>query len=492
MKKLIILFILYFLISVCIEQNSNSVTIIDKTNIEIFDVVIIGGGISGLTAAFYLKDYNIKLLEKNNYCGGRTLSGKHNNLYYAKGTEYLGYPEKHLRKIINYLDLELIEIPSPMDAVYDKGKFYYGEDGIAAYYIQNSSLKELNRFIKTVSSLADKLEELDSDYIPKELEKYDKMSAANWIKEEGFSKVYYERLNVSARGLFGANLEEISALCLFPEIAYELEDAKPIDEDDVKYLNINPVTGEKTGAYTFKNGISEIPNALFQLLKEKIQLNSKVVNIQKTGTNYIITYNNNGSKKEILSKKIILAVPAPVVLKIARDIIKPTQLKDLKNVEYTTYITASLFSDKSIYNSAFDLTVPDGMFFSDLYDAFWGIRNTVKAEKNGGNILTEYIAPGSYKKEDLNNLTDKEIIDKTVTDLEKIFPNTKGMIKKYDIYKFKYAYPVMEPGSYQRILRLNKSNSGNVLLAGDYMLYPTFEAAVESGYEAAQIIIDND
>ena len=41
-----------------------------------FDVIIIGAGCSGLSAAKHMDDLKIKILEKNDYIGGRVNSGK--------------------------------------------------------------------------------------------------------------------------------------------------------------------------------------------------------------------------------------------------------------------------------------------------------------------------------------------------------------------------------------------------------------------------------
>lgn len=49
-----------------------------------------------------------------------------------------------------------------------------------------------------------------------------------------------------------------------------------------------------------------------------------------------------------------------------------------------------------------------------------------------------------------------------------------------------YAYPIMTLGAYQRLSRLHEITEGSLLLAGDYMIYPTFESAAESGYLAAR------
>ena len=44
----------------------------------------------------------------------------------------------------------------------------------------------------------------------------------------------------------------------------------------------------------------------------------------------------------------------------------------------------------------------------------------------------------------------------------------------------------MTPGAYKRLTRLHHITRGGLQLAGDYMIYPTFEAAADSGEWAAE------
>jgi hypothetical protein len=83
-------------------------------------------------------------------------------------------------------------------------------------------------------------------------------------------------------------------------------------------------------------------------------------------------------------------------------------------------------------------------------------------------------------------MTDEEILQNVYADLDKVFPGVQAQIVGYDLQRFPYAYPVMTLGAYKRLTRLHEITQGGLLLAGDYLIYPTFEAAVESGYLAAQ------
>ena len=189
-----------------------------------FDVVIIGAGISGLTAAYFLKEHHIKVLEKEGRVGGRTVTGIHRTFHYAKGTEYLGRPYGAMKTMVNELNLKVVEIPSPMDARFHSGTFWYGYDGIARLLIKNSDLATYNRFGRTVVGLIKEYEE-PPDFDPNsDLAKLDYISAAAWFDREDFPQIYREIYNVTSKGLFGANMDEISALNFLPEIAFDFED----------------------------------------------------------------------------------------------------------------------------------------------------------------------------------------------------------------------------------------------------------------------------
>lgn len=84
--------------------------------------------------------------------------------------------------------------------------------------------------------------------------------------------------------------------------------------------------------------------------------------------------------------------------------------------------------------------------------------------------------------------TEHELLRKVYADLEKIFPGATRRVVGHDIQRFEHAYPIMSLGAYGRLLQLDRLNEGQLILAGDYTIYPTFEAAAQSGFIAAERI----
>lgn len=455
------------------------------------DVLVVGAGIAGLTAAYTLREQRIRVLEAADRPGGRTISGVRQGFHYAKGTEYLGEPTGVLKELIDALGLTPVEIPAPMDAHFHDGRFYYGESSLALLHIQESSREEYNRFVAQMQAAATDYEDVPDFDPDAELAELDEVTATEWFDTLEAPDIFYETYNVAARGLFGAALDEISALSAVPEIAFDFEGAESV-EDIADLEEVDPST-EASAAYTFRTGITELTDALAAALGERLELQATVQAITATDAGYQVTYlTADGATQMLTAHQVILAVPAPVALAIAAAVLTPEQQELLRQIPFAQYITCALFSDAPIFDQAFDLAVPDDRFMTDVYDSTWVQRHyDPDLRDQPVYIAGVYIAPDSYEDTTLIDLDDDEILERIYTDLSDIFPDVQEKVTGYDIQRFRYAYPVMLPGAYERLMRLHELNAdSDILLAGDYMIYPTFEAAAESGYLAAEMVLD--
>ncbi len=465
----------------------------DETETQ-YDVIVVGAGIAGLTTGYYLDDYDLDVLvlEKESRPGGRTVSGSHKGLVYAKGTEYLGKPSGSLAEILNDLEITPKEIPLPVDATYRNGLFYWSDEGLALMYISESSVAEYNAFVSAMLQYAVGYEDVPFFDLTSDLAVLDSMTADEWFDEQGFADIYRETFNVASRGLFGAGLDEISALSMIPESAFQYIGSTPITDTGDLENAPEQAAGERSFTYSFVTGITEVTDALAEHLGARVKTDAGVVRVEQEDENYTVTYaGDNATELTVTARSVVLAVPSPVVLDVADGVLGEEQKSLLKQISYAPYITVALFSLDPIFNQAFDLAVPDGLFFTDLYDSTWVQREyDPSAAQIDAHIVSAYVAPDSYTDMSLLQLTDEQVLENVYQDLEILFPGAQEKVAGYDIQRFLYAYPVMTPGAYSRLTRLHASTTGTLVLAGDYMVYPTFEAAVEAGRLAAEQIIE--
>ncbi|OAN13169.1 amine oxidase [Photobacterium jeanii] len=444
-----------------------------------YDYIVVGAGAAGLSAAFTLNEakQDFLILEKNHRVGGIAENGRKGQFHYAKGTEYLGEPYGALRNIVNKLNIPMVEIPTPMDASFYQGKMHVGSDKVALLTDKVSGEKQFKHFLHVLKSNLRMLSKA-------ELKALDNITAKQWFDDNKVDPFIQRRYDVMARGLFGANLNDISALSVLPEVAFDYLDTYSYSE--------LLMPSDESGSWTTKQGISLITDTIAKSLGSRLRLNSEVTKVAKVGDKYQVTFiqslPDRQTKKEsvVLTKKVIVATPAPIAAWIAKDVLTAQQKTLLSQVKYAQYVTIALFSKTPIFDQAFDLAILDGEVVTDLYDSTWVERHynpELKTVKEF--IASAYLAPKSAADTSLLALTDEQLMATTYDELSKVIPNIKQKVTGYDIKRFKYAYPVMTPGAYSRLATLRKSFNG-VYLAGDYMKYPTIEAAFSSGDEAAK------
>ncbi len=456
--------------------------------IERREIVVVGGGIAGLSSAWFLRDRDVLVLEKEPRAGGRAVSGRYRDFRYARGAEYLGEPVSALERIIADLGITPVEIPYPGDARFRDGTIYFGDGGVALMHIERSSVEEYNRFGATLQEAVKGYR--DVPYFEKtgEAARLDGMTARQYLVEKGFGGIYQEATNVACRGLFGASIDEISAHGFLPEIAFDFLEAEPVDDAGNLSAEPDPEDAEEgTGTYTFPGGLAELTDSLAERLGERIRLNATVVEVTSQGRWKRVAYRDSSGETRIVEALVvILAVPAPIALRLAPTLIEGERRTIMESIPYSSYATLALFTDRPVFDRAFDLGVPDGLFFTDIYDGTWVEKHCRPGLVEGkGCVLSLYIAPRSHLDRSLDTMPEAEILERAIADAETIFPGIGRRVVGHDLQRFPHAYPVMTPGAYARLDRLARVNSGTVLLAGDYTLYPTFEHAAISGYYAA-------
>lgn len=482
MMRTVLIFLLLFVSSgwrVCAEEAMP----------KSYDVIIVGGGIAGLTAAYYLDDFDVLLLEMQEQVGGRASSGQYKTISFARGAEYLGKPEEPLEEMIEELGLVPREVPAPADVKYHQGKFYYGEPGKARLLINQSNLNTLNRFASHLTDLYDSYDEIPELTLKGELARLDTISAKQWFTENNYPSIFHELFNVTARGLFGANLDEISALSVLPELAFDFEDFKGIENVSDLAEEFSGTSGS-TEMYTFDDGIAAIPQALARDMADSIQTGTKVTAITKVDGKFKVTCIKDNQKQYILwADAVIIATPAPVALTIGATVLSKEQQRLLGSVQYAPYSTVALFSNHPIFNKGFNLAIEDDQIFTDIYDSTWvasHFKENDKLTTVSPWVTLVYAPPSSFQDKTVIDLDDHELLARIFTALDMVLPGSSSKVIGHEITRYRYGLPVMVPGSYRRMIDLDKATGEGLFLAGDYLIYPTFEAAAASGQLAAE------
>lgn len=77
------------------------------------DFVIIGGGIAGLTSAYYLRDHDFLLLEQYDTLGGQSRGSNYRGIGYSYGAAYMNDMEDPVGSLLSSLSLKPIKLDNP-------------------------------------------------------------------------------------------------------------------------------------------------------------------------------------------------------------------------------------------------------------------------------------------------------------------------------------------------------------------------------------------
>lgn len=372
----------------------------DKNN-EIYDFVIVGGGLSGLYLLYKLlkqnKQLRICLLESNNKLGGRietikfkdkSVKNKACMIQYESGGARFSDLHTKLMKLLKLLDLDKDKIPIPSEVKFishPKNKYSTFLDTNSECKIQNIDdfIDILKKYIKTYN-ISDK-----------ELRKYTLYS---------FTQKFIDRE-------YTTNTKISNFIINFYEYWSEL---KILNAYDGLHL-FDKEFSNKIQYYILKNGYISIINSLLEKItkldkqneRHKIYLETYVKNFNKKTNFYKINYIGNKTSNNILCKHIVLAVSKNVLhnFNYLNKIPQFIKLKNAIKTEPLYRIYARYPIDKKTNKVWFHNL---GKVSTNLK-----IKYIIPIDASKGLIMISYM-DGKYARY-WNNLNNKDLLNNTNT-----------------------------------------------------------------------------
>ena len=326
-----------------------------KETIEL-DVLIIGGGISGLSAAYYLTQnnfHNFKIIELESKVGGNSRNGENLLTPYPLGAHYLPLPNIDDKDLITFLEHKQIIIGFDESGIPEIDQQYLSFSKQERLFIHNKwqdyilpkqgidkkDEDEIIRFCNFTNMLQDEMDKDGRYYfdIPisnsskeTKYKNLDLISMSKWLEDNNyFSSYLLEHIDYCCRDDYGLGISEVSAyagLCYF---------SSRKSKHWTKYEN---------SVITSASGNGQLVNLLKEGLENNIISNSIVYNLELTdeGVRSMIFNEIENKSYQYISKRVIVTTPQFITSRLI-----PERKKMTKSFFYNPWIVATIILDRN-------------------------------------------------------------------------------------------------------------------------------------------------
>jgi monoamine oxidase len=424
--------------------------------------IVIGGGLSGLTAAYELqnKGWQVTLLEAKPSMGGR--SG-------MATSEWIGNDKTQpvLNKYVS--TFKLGTTPAP-EFVRTPGYLIDGEYFSAADLAtkQPATADALKRYQKTLDDLARSIDDPQNPAATSTLHALDQITVSSWLDKQNLPATARQLINQDIR----THYDEPSRLSLL-YFAQQNRVYRGISDRDLRASRL--VGGSQVLAQAFVKQI------------KTIKTNSPVSAINQDKDGVTVKVGSVGYQADY----VVLAVPLRALNKIAlTPALDAQHLAAIKGTNYGWRDQIMLKFKTPVWESKARMS---GEIYSNTGLGMLWIE---PALKGGANVVINLSGDNARV---MQAFGDKQMVDQVLIRLHAFYPQARGSFTGYEIRRYSTdpsmggAYLAYGPGQISKFWRLWERPLQRVTFAGEHTdtLYPgTLEGALRTGQRAASQVED--
>jgi len=447
-----------------------------KSNSISTKYLIVGGGISGLSAAYQIRKEDFILAELSDMLGGSSASSEYNGTPICHGAHYdLAYPENYGEKVLSFMsELGLIKFDSFSRTwrFVDK-KYLITKNRESQTYAFGNMRKDLiaegpakGEFVDLMKGYAHSMI-MPTKLIDKNNHHLNEVSFLSWLEDKiSLTPDFIESLDYHMKDDYGADCNSVSALA------------------GIHYFACRPYYTQPVELFSPPEGNAYFVNKIARQLPGGAILTSHLVKrIKESNTGFQVEI-VNAKKREIVTvncEKIIFAGH-----KHSLKYVYPADYNLFQNVDYAPWVVVSIVLNRALDSDVF---WQNEMLTEDK--SLMGFTNSKSQYSVSGDrqVLTVYFCFKPEEREMMSLIRQKKhvFINQTISHLENYFDRPlRQAIQKIFIKQMGHAMPIPKPGYLFNDANKIRSNPNLVYAGVDNGRLPLLFEAIDSGISAVE------
>ena len=422
------------------------------------DVVIVGGGIAGLSAAWRLRHRDVLLLEAGDRLGGRTRSDPCGDYWLNYGAHLFPASGSLVDSMARDCGLETVPVTGAMMGL-AVGSTLLTTGRVESYPLRLPlPLREKIAFARAGLK------------VQRAVARYHRAGRRLGFEDDRTFAELLGPLPPAVREIFScaahratAELDELSAGCGIGLFAL--------------------VWGGKDSliARNLLGGTGRLPAALGRELGERVRTSCRVDAIRPDDDQLEVQYDGG----RVNARHVIVAAQAPHAAPLVAGVAERGAAA-LEQLTYGAFLCVAVETNESTampYDSVYAMATPGRAF-----DMFTNQAHALRSEgprRPGGSLM---LFAGARRAEALLREGDETIVARFLADLHELYPQTRGVIAGATVHRWPLGNVYARPGRsrLQAALGGSLGAHANLHLAGDYFAeLGNLEAAARSGLAAA-------